>query len=353
LSAPPRAPPPAVRLTDRLQLILRWYQGMVSERTQMLVYAYDPEQDRLIEDGTEIRNIASIWDMELLGSFLGRSDLRPLIERSLRHYTRWLVPRGEGALVLDPAKLGEPTGLAHSAFLLLALLDSGQPGREAAIAGLAEGLLQQQRPDGSFRTWFGSDEDDGLEFYPGEAMLALMRAHAARPDERLLTSVERGFDHCRRKLPASRVAPDLLVFYANWQSQYAMLLHEQTRSDTVREHVRAHVFALHDRAIDDGFYAEIERYPGLQATVAVACAVEGINDGFALATRVGDAARARTYERCVRIALDWLGRAQRVDGAAREVGGFGHSLTEREQRIDVTGHVLSGLIKSAHNGIAT
>jgi hypothetical protein len=51
-------------------------------------------------------------------------------------------------------------------------------------------------------------------------------------------------------------------------------------------------------------------------------------------------------------ALGYLMRAQRMTGCTdRERGGFGASLTIREQRIDVTGHVASGFIKSVENGI--
>jgi len=45
-------------------------------------------------------------------------------------------------------------------------------------------------------------------------------------------------------------------------------------------------------------------------------------------------------------------RAQRTTGCTdRERGGFGGSLAIRQQRIDVTGHVASGFIKSVENGI--
>jgi hypothetical protein len=35
----------------------------------------------------------------------------------------------------------------------------------------------------------------------------------------------------------------------------------------------------------------------------------------------------------------------------RERGGFGESLQDRTQRIDVTGHAASAFMKSAQNGI--
>lgn len=39
------------------------------------------------------------------------------------------------------------------------------------------------------------------------------------------------------------------------------------------------------------------------------------------------------------------------DGTERERGGFVLSLDERAQRIDITGHAASALMKSVENGI--
>lgn len=342
-----RQPPSA--LTERLELILGWYKGMVSEATGRLVYSYDPELDAVITDGNPIRDIASIWDLELLSRFLGRSDLLPLAERSLKHHLGFLVAR-DGALIVHPDRLGEPAGIAHSAFMLLAILESRITGRAAKVVALAEGILRQQRPDGSYRIHFADDWDEGLEFYPGEAMLALMEAYALVHDPRYLSSVERGFGYYSDRFSPNGVAVDLLVFYANWQSQYAALLHAETRSDALRTAVRDYVFALHDRVRRSGFYDDIERYPLRQATVEIACALEGANDAYSIAARERDGHHMQSYEQSIQTALVWLFRAQRLEGCTpRERGGFGHSLIDRTQRIDVTGHVLAGFIKSARN----
>lgn len=345
---PGRAEAPKA-LTERLELMFGWYQGMISEETGRLLYVHEPGRNVALADGSPIRDIASVWDVELLSRFLARADLLPLVERSLGHFAGFLVAR-DGALVLDPVRLGEPSGIAHSAFMLLALLDSELAGREAKIVGLAEGILHQQRSDGSFRISFGPEDDEGLEFYPGEAMLALMRAYALLHDTRYLSGVERGFGYYRARFQADAVAADLLVFHANWQSQYAALLHAHTPSAPLREAVRDYVFALHDRLLGSRYYEDIERHPMRQATVEVACALEGLNDAYTLAARERDADRLRAYERSIRTALAWLLRAQRLeDCTSRERGGFGHSLTDRTQRIDVTGHVVGGFIKSVAN----
>jgi hypothetical protein len=52
--------------------------------------------------------------------------------------------------------------------------------------------------------------------------------------------------------------------------------------------VAGYVYSLHDRIIDRGFYEEVERRPNRQVSVEVACALEGINDAYALANATND-----------------------------------------------------------------
>ena len=88
-----------------------------------------------------------------------------------------------------------------------------------------------------------------------------------------------------------------------------------------------------------------------QACVEVACALEGLPDAYAIAASTRDR-RTADYRRCIKTALSFLVRAQRMtDCTDRERGGFGGSLASREQRIDITGHVASGFVKSIENGI--
>lgn len=340
-----------LNLIERLELIIDWYKGMVSDETGRLLYVYDPDQGIAVANGSPIRDIASIWDIEQLSHFLGRRDLMPLVERSLAHYRGYLVERN-GNFILDSRRMGEPSGIAHSAFMILSLLGSELPQRIELSSALADAIVRQQRGDGSYRIYFGEERDEGLEFYPGEAMLALMEVYRATGDPKYLESVERGFTWFERFDQQGHVAEDLSVFYASWQSQYGALLHVDTRRDSLRRRVRDFVFALHDRVVESGFYESVQRAPLRQSTVEVACALEGVNDAYTIAVRERDVRHIALYERCIRIALSFLLRAQCIANCAeRERGGFGHSLTNRTQRIDVTGHVVGGFIKTARNGV--
>ncbi len=337
-------------LVDRLQLMFEWYKGMVDESTGRLLYLHDPENDVAISDGEAIRDIAAIWDVEVLSAFVGRDDLRGMIRRSLDHCGRLIAECDRYAIV---APRGEPSSIAHSAFMALAIARSELPDKVRRFAPLTDGILRQQREDGSYKIFFDSVPDSGEELYPAEAMLALLEAHRLTGEARYLESVERGFAHYKRDYyDRGRVQPDLLVFFANWQSQAGRLLFEAAAKPDVKAIVRAFLFELHDRIIDSGFYDRVAREPEAQACVEVACGLEGLADAYALAVSSQDR-RTVDYRRCIGTALGFLVRAQRTTGCTeRERGGFGGSLSNREQRIDVTGHAASGFIKSVENGIA-
>jgi hypothetical protein len=336
-------------LYDRLRLVFEWYMGMVDQNTGRLLYLYDPLNDVTIGDGEPIRDIAAIWDIEVLSAFLGRDDLRSLIWRSLDHFEQFVIERDGYAIV---APQGEPSSIAHSAFLALALIRSKLPDKMQRVSPLIGGILRQQREDGSYRIFFKDEPDSGEELYPAEAMLAIVEAYRMTRDARYLDSVERGFAYFKRAYyDRGLLQPDFLVFFANWQSQAGRSLFDATARPEVKDLVRVFLFELHDRIIQGGFYDRVARRPETHACVEVACALEGLADAYAIAALSHDR-RTEDYRRCILIALDFLIRAQRTTACTkRERGGFGQSLVNREQRIDVTGHIASGFIKSLENGI--
>jgi hypothetical protein len=336
-------------LVDRLELMFGWYTGMVDESSGRLLYLYDPENDVAISDGEPIRDIAAIWDVEVLSVFLGRDDLRSVIRRSLGHFEQFIIER-DGRSIVSPQ--GEPSSIAHSAFLALALIRSELPDKVRRFAPLIAGILRQQREDGSYKIFFDAEPDSGEELYPAEAMLAILEAYRLTRDARYLDSVERGFAQCKRDYyDRGLLLPDFLVFFANWQSQAGRPLFEATARPEVKDLVRVFLFELHDRIIESGFYDRVAHQPEAQACVEVACGLEGLADAYAIAALSHDR-RMEEYRRCILTALDFLLRAQRTTGCTdRERGGFGESLANREQRIDVTGHVASGFIKSLENEI--
>jgi hypothetical protein len=322
---------------------------MGSETTGRLVYTYDPGANTSVMDGSPIRDIASVWDMEILSDFLNQQELAPIIERSLEHYSHYLIRR-DGYTILDPKLLEEPSSIAHSAFMLLSLIHSRLSDRKEKAQLLADGILVQQRPDGSHKIYFGPERDDGLDFYPGEAMLALLTTYKITNKEKYLESVEQGFIYYKTKYyERNRAQPSLLVFFANWQSQFCRLLYEYTQKEELRRQVKEYIFQLHDRIIERNFYERVRRYPEKQVSVEVACALEGLNDAYSVALQENND-RRKAYEKALCISLAYLLKLQCIRRCTeKEKGGFGFSLSDRTQRIDVTGHFVNAMIKSLNN----
>jgi hypothetical protein len=87
-------------------------------------------------------------------------------------------------------------------------------------------------------------------------------------------------------------------------------------------------------------------------SVEVACALEGLNDAYAVARAANDEATVARYRGCICTGLAYLLDLQCTQSERPlEVGGFGMSFGERTQRIDVTGHAASAFMKTAANGI--
>ncbi len=339
-------------LRQRLGLAFRWYQGMVNVETGMLEYMYSPQTDTFVREQSPIRDIASIWDAELVGAFLDRHDLQAVVDRSISHYAGYLT-KHDGNLILDPHLLREASSIAHSAFMILALLHAPPPRRSADILALAHGVMQQQRDDGSYKVYFHDLPDSGEELYAGEAMLALLEAFRELNDPQCLESAQRAFayydaEYFRRGV----VADDVLVFFANWQSQACRLLFEHAQTPALARKVADYLYRMQDRVIDSGFYDEVARRPVWQSSVAVACALEGLNDTCAVA-RASHDARQDSYRECICIGLTYLlGLQCSRSAAGRACGGFGMSHRDPMQRIDVTGHAASAFMKSIQNDIA-
>jgi hypothetical protein len=196
----------------------------------MLEYLYLPQTDSFVRERSPIRDIASVWDLEILSNFLSRHELQGVIEKSLSHYASYLVDR-DGYLILDPDRLGEPSSIAHSAFLILALLHGPSPRTVQEIAALATGVIRQQRSDGSYRICFDELPDEGEELYAGEAMLALLEAYRQLRDAPCLHSASMGLSYYETQyFRGGHVSDEVLVFFANWQSQAGRLLFESSTS---------------------------------------------------------------------------------------------------------------------------
>jgi hypothetical protein len=183
-------------------------------------------------------------------------------------------------------------------------------------------------------------------------MLALLATYRHLQRESYLKSVEHGFLYYKEQFfEKNSVRRGSLIFFANWQSQCGRLLFELTQQGELKNMVRDYLFRLYDRILLSGFHERVQKHPSSQVSVEVACALEGLNDAYSISFEENDE-RTKKYAEGICIFLSYLLELQCVTHcASREKGGFGLSFTDRTQRIDVTGHVVNGFIKTLNNQI--
>jgi hypothetical protein len=329
---------------------------MIHPQTGKLVYEFDPVHNKARLQNCPIREMGSVWDIQVLQDFLGNRDLQNHVDGWMKEFMKNIVEsssessQGSSFYIMNGKRLQEPASIAHSAFMILCLAyykGKAIEDRLQIIKRFADGIVHQQRSDGSFKIYFAKHADSGQSFYPGEAMLALLAAFQQTHETMYLESVEKAFPFYRSFYDKGNITEDEIVFFANWQSQAFVLLWKLTKNAQLKDDILKYILELHDRIIAMKFYSELATSPKSYATVEVGCGLEGIADAYVMIPK--DDKRKDEYLKAIQSAVKFLLMIQCKPGETgvppRAVGGFPHGMHNHTQRIDVTGHAMNAFIK--------
>lgn len=262
------------------------------------------------------------------------------------------VPGGDAVYVLDydgKAKLGA-NGLALVAMGRLIELDPKSTAR-AKARRLANLILLLQRRDGSFHTRYRLRETDppGIAslYYPGEAMLGLVRLYGLTHDARLLRAARRGADF----LIASQRAMHALPPDA-WLMQALEALYNVGREKRYADHALALASSMLAAQYTD---EDPEGYaggfgPGPPRVTPAASRAEGLVAAYRIARLTGDP-RAPSIGAALKASARFqltrqftAENSSSLPNPARARGGFYEGLTEPRIRIDFVQHNISSLL---------
>ncbi len=259
---------------------------------------------------------------------------------------------GKAMYVLDydgKAKLGA-AGLALAALARQIQLDR-KFGDRLSATRLANLILAMQRKDGAFEMRYqlrGDDEQafDSL-YYPGEALLGLIRLFNTNGDQRLLDAARRGAEF----LIESQRRMDGLPADA-WLMQALGDLYKTGPRRQYAEHAIALAEAMMAEQYDDQDSAEYEGGfgPGSPRATPAASRAEGLVSAYRLAGSIGDArapAIASALRACAKFQLAQqftVENSGSLANPARAIGGFREGLTSSRVRIDFVQHNISSLL---------
>jgi hypothetical protein len=270
--------------------------------------------------------------------------------------TRFRAGRArDSAYVLDndgKAKLGA-NGLALVALANQIELDPKSADRQSA-AHLANLILAMQRKDGSFESYYRIDNEPTQSvslYYPGEAILGLMRLYKLNNDKRLIDAARRGAAYLiESQSRMETLPPDA------WLMQALEALNATEREPR---------YAIHAIALAEAMIAE--QYgndnragfagafrPGLPRATPAASRAEGMLAAYRLAQLTNDARAPRIADALKSSARFQLSQQFDRDNsfflsnAERAAGGFREGLASTRIRIDFVQHNISSLLGIAN-----
>ncbi len=318
-------------------------------------YMYYPNENRFDTKNNILRHTGVVYSLLLLYEFSGRPE--------------WLESAKAGAAFMlenieridddiayvyfnRKAKLGG----AALAVIALAKLETLEPTGEYhdVIKDLTDFILFMQEDTGKFTSFYIYKDEltspKDSQIYPGEAMLALVRAYQLLEDDRYLAALDDAVHYYRTVFP---------VFPTTAFTTWTMTAMSEFYAVRPEEVYAEFAFDMADWLVEQQYMEDATKpeyvggYRPRVPTVAAASRTEGVCDAYILARDLGDEARAAYYEKSMLLASSFLRRLQYTRENTKHLprpkiprGAFFGKLGTSVARIDYTQHCISAMIKT-------
>lgn len=289
-----------------------------------LNYGYNSDGKPLEEDNM-VRQLASLWAVAKMYNYTQDFRYKELFLHGYE-YLKNSVNIHSNENYFNILDWDNDSNIAYSAFAILSLLEmDGVEYKDYLLEKFSLGILNQQNPDGSFRTFFfepGTHE--GILYYPGEAMLALIKLYQYDPKDEYLQAVKRGFDNYSiffREKPHPS--------FVSWQTQAYSILYHITLNRTYADFI----FEMNDWLIE-------MREGELSASY-----LEGLIDAYEIA-KVLNYRRESVYEDVILRNINITINNQIKSSSDKHLKGGFYLMKKGKIRIDYNQHALFALIKA-------
>lgn len=322
-------------LSQATNLAGEWFINQ--QNNNFLYYEYYPASNTHSPLNQTVRELASLWAITHLAKFTGDPRYQKLSERGFKYFERFIYEDKQNNVFY--LKFGEDKiNLGASAFMILALVNSDQNNRTEFINKLADGIIFQQNENGSLRPHFYSDDNSNQDYYPGEALLALITLYEQDPQPKYLETVNQAFLYYRdywNKNPNTPMVP--------WHSRTYYQLYQHTPKQDIADFI----FDMNDYILQDYNQRDnCQKFDFEQGSV-IAVHLEGIVKAYALAQELGDQTRQQCYQNFIDQGFAYLVSLQvqpneNLPPAA--IGGIWDGPDHQSQRVDRNQHAVMALM---------
>ncbi len=333
-------------LKHSVELTRDWFKAN-NDTNGLYYYEYYPAYNRFSKKNSLIRQFGSLGTAARIAHFLNDKELEKTCQEKAKEYTSALKKDNNKAWVNE----GKKSKLGTSALLLIALLelnDKNQFSKE--IEQLANFIQSMQTKNGAFYTHYPKSTDEkSIDYYPGEALLALMLAFEKTGKKEYLQTVEKAFPNYKKYFDANKNTA-----FVPWQSSAYSHAFLATRKKEYAEFV----FEMNDWILKKQYnkQAPYPDYAGGFAHNSIpgasTCSYsEGLADALSIAKKIGED-KSKKYSEALKKAARFMLQLQfnekntyYIKQPKLAIGGFKKSLANETIRVDNQQHCASAILK--------
>ncbi|MFH0875312.1 MAG: hypothetical protein V1859_05215 [archaeon] len=329
--------PLASEYDKSISLAAEWFLN--NQNNNFLYYEYIPSTKTHSAQGHQLRELGALWSITEYYIYSNDSRYEKLSLKGLNYFLARKTKSSTGYYYYSSSEVK----LGYSAFIILSLLNIDYNDKDELMHGFAKGILENQNFDGSFNTFFFSDRGSGTDYYPGEALLALISLYEYSGKKEYLSAVENSFPYYRdyfRKNKNTAFVP--------WQSRALTKLYYITKNRKYADFV----FEMNDYMVN--YYSITKgscdsfRMPGS----VIAVHSEGVVQAYNIATELRDTKRAECYSKFIKSAANYTISLQVLQTEdIYSIGGIKSTLSNNAMRVDRNQHALLMLMDAKKAGI--
>ncbi|MBW2981683.1 hypothetical protein KY343_02275 [Candidatus Woesearchaeota archaeon] len=322
---------------DSIKLGGEWFLNNQNE--DFVYYEYDIIEKNHTGTRHPLREMGAMWSVAKLNNYFDDKRYYNLTQKGLLYFDKFILYDPIDDFVYanfssDDIKLG------YSAFMILTLLETDYHSKEFLLDKFANGILYLQNEDGSFNTFFYSNKSTGIDYYPGEALFALISLYQYKKDQRYLQTVEKAFPYY-----SEYWKENANTAFVPWQSRAYKMLYLETEEKKYADFV----FEMNDFMLDEHYPKKRCQDFDFDRSMVTAVYIEGVNQAYELAKLLGDKEREECYANFIREGADYIISLQIKDKSEKQaIGGF---LGDSSLRVDRNQHAVIALIEARELGI--
>lgn len=327
---------------DAIKYGALWFYN--NQNNNFLNYEYDPLNDSYVEGKEELREVASLWAIAKAANFTNRVEFKNLAQKGFAYFEKYFKYDKEKDFYYLNITPGS-TKLGYSGFIILSLLEIDHPKKDFYLEKFADGIIYQQKPDGSLATHFYSDKVSNVDYYPGEALIAIAKLYEYKPEQKYLDLLNKAFSYYKKYWQENKNTP-----FIPWQTRAYNKLYKFTNSQEVADFI----FEMNDYLITyQPKYNSCSDFVFNQGII-IAVRMEGMNQAYEIAKMIGDKQREQCYGQYIKEGADYIMSLQVKKSPLvkiKALGGFGQNKDFPLQRIDRNQHAIMALMEAIELGI--